>query len=105
MMKERVVRTLQLPWESYLFLQNYGYRMSKGKDHSEKFIKRMKAQFDGSSNKNGYNEVLDFMLGGLKDGKFIYWSIEDLKRLLDENNLTYGDEGETKVIDVYSDSK
>ncbi len=107
MMRTRKAKTILLPWESYLYLQQKGRNERCGDWKTEKQIAKLKANFEEFSY-NGYKRLLDGDLGGCvgdwkngyEEGRWTSWSCEDMKRILDEAGLPYKDGEDTECVDV-----
>ena len=108
-MREYKVRTVAMPWESWSFLfeEQHRQRCESGREISEKHWGRARREFDRFS-RNGYKEVGDGDFGGCKgdprnawqERRWTSWSIEDMKRMLDEAGLPYGEDGVQERIDA-----
>lgn len=95
--------TVLVPLDSFLFLQDRSYLERCGKHHSEKHMERLKRNFEQFSY-NGYKQIMNGDLGGCKgnpenaweEHRWTSWSVEDIKRILDEAGLPWelGEEAE-----------
>lgn len=103
-MKKRAIR---IPLESKLYLLDQSALQRGGHHISERTIEREKRNMERSINQNGF-EVFDGSFGGAigdpknsyEEGRWTNWSIDDMKKMLDEQNLPYTDIEPIDVIDV-----
>ena len=101
-------RTIRVPFKSWMYLDNLGCSQRTGHEHSQKFIERIKREFDARWKEKG-KEVIDKEMGGAigepensyEDGRWTTWSIEEMKGMLDEAGLPYVDGEEVECINVY----
>ena len=100
-------RTLIVPLESLLYLDDQCHLQRGGHHTSEKGIERLKKVMQREYNKNGY-QILEYGFGGAigdpknsyEEGRWTYWTIEQMKEMLDSQNLPYKDGEEIEVINV-----
>lgn len=93
-MKSIKEKAIRLNLESYLYLQNEGHRQRIGNDYSDAAIERLKKNY--YRYKNGI-VIGNGWLGGAignpensyEEGRWIDWSVEDMKKMLDEKGLKY----------------
>lgn len=97
--------TVLVPLESFLFLQDKQCFERSGKHSSEKNIERHKRNFEEFSY-DGYKQIMNGDLGGCKgspenaweERRWTSWSVEDVKRILDEASLPWKDGEEVEYI-------
>ncbi|MGN0362294.1 MAG: hypothetical protein ACI4ET_05575 [Bilifractor sp.] len=85
-MNENEEKTILLPYESWAYLKARSREERIGKKTSDALLKNMwsvLAKEDGQVRLNGK------AMGGRKDGEITSWSVEDLKNMLDKQNLPY----------------
>lgn len=101
-------KTIRVPLESWLYLQDI-CRYQRGGTHlSEKSIAHFTKEMQRDINKNGH-ELMDGSLGGAigkpensyEEHRWTSWSLEEMKKMLDEKGLPYEEGEEVDVIDVY----
>lgn len=102
--KEKEVEAIEVPYESYLFLQEecHRQRSENGKPLSENFKKRL--QYNLSS--NGTKKLHDYDLGGCigdphhawEEHRWTSWSVKDMMAMLDKANLPYKYIGKDTII-------
>lgn len=106
---KRKTKMLELPFESYEYLQRIGWEQRTDKPYLESFTEKHRHNFDYvTRGRHGYY-AHDGAFGGCngekrnawEEGRWTSWSVEDMKRILDKAGLPYKDAGETEVIDVY----
>lgn len=83
-------RSIRMPWEAWIYLREIMHQQrSPGKPPlSEGFVVRAKREFD-SVFKSGWRDCCNGDLGGVKDGKWVGWTIEEMACMLDEAGLKY----------------
>ena len=92
------VKAIRVPLESYIYLQQENRIQRTGKELSEKVIERFKRSFE-TYNKDGAL-LLNGSLGGAnEEGKWTSWTVEDMKDMLNKQNLPY-ENCEEDVISV-----
>lgn len=99
--------TLLVPFESWMFLQRKGYQERSGKPHSEKGIERLRRNFQEHSYQ-GYKQLMNGDLGGCngdpenawEEHRWTSWSVDDMKKILDEAGLPWKDGEEAEYISV-----
>lgn len=99
--------TILVPLESWMFLQCKGYQERCGKPHSEKGIERLRRNFQEYSYQ-GYKQLMNGDLGGCngnpenawEEHRWTSWSVDDMKRILDEAGLPWKDGEEAEYISV-----
>lgn len=106
--RERIVNTIEVPFESYLFLQKemHRQRSETGRPLSEKCIDRLKRSCDMTG---GTHTLHDYDLGGCngdphhawEEKRWTNWSCDTMCKMLDKEGLPYERKGKTTVIDVY----
>lgn len=101
-------RAIKMPLESRLYLEDQLHLQRGGHHTSEKTIAYITRLAERPYNKNGF-VIMDGDLGGAignplnsyEEGRWTSWTIEDMKRMLDEQGLPYFDEEPIDVIDVW----
>lgn len=99
--------SILVPLESWMFLQKKGYRERIGKELSEKAIQLRERSFERNAH-NGKRQLINGDLGGCRgpvenaweEGRWTSWSIEDMKKMLDEAGLPWEDGEEVEYIAV-----
>lgn len=100
--------TIRVPLDSLLYLKEVCRNQRIGDSLSEKSIERTTREYNRHWNENGY-ELMDGSLGGAvgvpensyEEGRWTSWSVEEMKRMLDEKGLSYVDGEPVDVISVY----
>lgn len=103
--KIRKVKTLELPYESLLYLREEMRRQRTGRPLSDKAKDRIKRHMP----KSGFCIVDDGDFGGCdgdpqnawEERRWTSWSVDTMIEMLDRANLPHGKIGESEVIDVY----
>lgn len=106
-MKERKSKTIRVPLESWIFLKEKMRNERIGDHLSEKALDHLKKEMEKPYNKNGH-VLMDGDLGGAvgnpensyEEGRWTNWSVEDMKKMLDEANLPYEEGEEVSYISV-----
>jgi len=99
--------TVLVPLESYLFLQDKGRFERCGKHFNEAMIQRLTENFNRHSYK-GRKQIMNDDLGGCigkpekawEEGRWTSWSVENVKKILDEVGLPWEEGVETEYIEV-----
>lgn len=109
-MKVRKRRQIKVTWEGWMCLQNemHKQRSETGKPLSEKAIERMKNAFDDYKNPDGTKNVAEGQFGGCvgspinawEEGRWTSWSVEDMKRILEENGFEWEDAEDQEYISL-----
>lgn len=97
--------TILVPLESFLYLQDKQRFERSGKHCSEQNIERLKYNFETFSY-NGYKQIMNGDLGGCKgepenaweERRWTSWSVEDIKKILDEASLPWKEGEEQEYI-------
>ena len=79
-------KTILLPYESWAYLKARSREERIGRNTSDALLKNMwsvLAKEDGKIRVNGK------ALGGRENGEITSWSVEDIRRMLEEKGLTY----------------
>ena len=101
-------RAIRIPLESRLYLEDQLHLQRGGHHSSERIIDHIIKESQKPYNQNGF-VIMDGDLGGAigdplnsyEEGRWTSWTIEDMKRMLDEQGLPYFDEEPIDVIDVW----
>lgn len=88
----RKTRVMRVPLDSWLYLMNKSFREVKGRDHSDEFIQQMKNEYEWHDKEHGGHMVFEYGYGN--------WSIEEMKRILDEQGLTYTEVEPVEEIEI-----
>ena len=93
-MKKKAIR---LTLESYLYLQNEGHKQRSGNDYSEATIEKLTKNY--YRYKNGITIASGWLGGAIgnpensyEEGRWTDWSVDDMKKMLDEKGLPYEDD-------------
>ncbi len=105
-MKRNAIR---VPLESWIYLSNESCRQRSGHEHSQKYIERLTRDYENRHKEFGGYEIWDGSCGGAigkpensyEEGRWTTWTIEQVKKMLDEQGLKYKDVDPVDVIDVY----
>ena len=96
-MKNIKKKAIRLTLESYLYLQNEGHRQRIGSDYGDATIEKLTKNY--YSYKNGITIASGWLGGAIgnpensyEEGRWTDWSVEDMKKMLDEKGLTYEDD-------------
>lgn len=100
-------RTLLVPLESLLYLEDQCHLQRGGHHTTEKTIERLTREMEKPHNKNGYM-LFDGSFGGAvgdpknsyEEGRWTSWSIDTVKEMLDKQGLPYQDGEDIDVINV-----
>ncbi len=82
-----MIKSLKVDLEGYLYLQEQCRLQRLGEKLTDNQIKRLTRNYYNNY-PNGVN-LTNGQLGGAKDNKWISWTIEDMKNLLDKAGLQY----------------
>lgn len=103
-MRIRKRKAIKVTWEGYLYLseEQHRQRCESGKPLSERTIERLKSSFER------YGILCDGDRGGCigspvnawEEGRWTDWSVEDMKRMLDEKGFEWEDVGERESIEI-----
>jgi hypothetical protein len=101
------VKTFGLTEEGYIYLQNRSHFERCGKNHSEKFIERLKRNFKTFAYK-GYYYIASSDLGGAignpensyEEGRWTHWSVDDMKKMLTEQGIPFGPDGTQEKMSI-----
>lgn len=99
--------TILVPFESWMFLQKKGHEERGGKPYSDRAIERLTRSFQDNSYQ-GYKQLMNGDLGGCKgnpenaweERRWTSWSVDDMKKILDEAGLPWKDGEEAEYIAV-----
>lgn len=101
------VKTILVPFESWYYLKNKMRNERLGSDvpTDKKWLER---KFNHTALYDGWGRLMDGDLGGAigkpensyEEGRWTSWSVEDMKRMLDEAGLPYKDTKDTEVIGI-----
>ena len=83
------VKVIKLPIESFFYLRNEEARQRCGQVLSERTIQSLRKNFIGCYGEKGSRTCYVGDLGYLKEGRWIFWTIEEMQKILDEQNLPY----------------
>lgn len=100
-------RTIRVPLESYMFLQEECRRQRCGNEHSQEFKERLIREFENHYSEKG-KLIMDGSFGGAvgdpknsyEEGRWTEWNVDDMKKILDEHSLPYEDGEEIDYINV-----
>lgn len=99
--------TILVPFESWMFLQEKGYQERCGKQYSEILVGKMTRSFQEHSYQ-GYKQLMNGDLGGgngnpenaWEEHRWTSWSVNDMKKILEEAGLPWKDGEEAEYITV-----
>ena len=100
-------KSIRVPLESWLYLQNECKKQRCGGEISTRFIEMLTKEYN-RYDKNGH-VLVDGDLGGAignpensyEEGRWTSWSIEQMKKMLDEKALPYQDGEEVDETPIY----
>ena len=104
-------KSIKVNWESWLYLRQEmnKQRSETGKPLSENSIERMKREFDRFADKNGMKAIMDGSFGGCigspirgwEERRWTSWSLDEMKRMLDEKGLKWAEAEDIEYFPVY----
>lgn len=85
-MKERIEKGIELKdVEAMIYLKALSYRQITGKELNEIQIERARIQFE-----KGFKTIMNGDMGGkTPNGDRTYWSVEEVKKMLDDAGYEY----------------
>lgn len=100
-------KTIRVPLESWIYLKEQCRNQRCGDHLSERMIEHLKKEMQKEYNRNGHL-LMDKDLGGAigdptnsyEEGRWTSWSVEQMKKMLDEKGLPYEDGEEVEYINV-----
>ena len=101
-------RSIRVPLESRLYLEDQLHLQRGGHHTGENTIKRLTLESQKDYNKNGFL-LMDGSLGGAvgdpknsyEEGRWTSWSIDTMKKMLDQAKLPWYDNEDIDCIEVY----
>lgn len=104
-MKIRKRRTIKVAWEGFLYLskEQHRQRCESGKPFSERAIKSLERSFEltgGILHDGDRGGCVGNPVNAWEEGRWTDWSVEDMKRMLDEKGFEWEDAGERESIEI-----
>ena len=102
-MKKKAIR---VELEGYIYLQDQSSIQRSGRVHSESWRERIKQHYEWHDQKHGGHLLMDGDLGGAvgkpersyEEGRWTSWSVDQMKKMLDEKGYKYIDVEDVDVI-------
>lgn len=100
-------KTIKVPLESWIYLQDLGHQQRVGGHLSDKARERLTNLMLKPYNKDGHT-LMDGDLGGAvgdpnnswEEGRWTSWSVDTMKKILDNANLPYTDGEDIECIEL-----
>lgn len=101
-------RAMRVELEGWLYLQDQSSLQRGGRIHSESWRERMKKHYEWHDKKYGGHMLMDGDLGGAigkpensyEEGRWTSWSLDQMKKMLDEKGYKYIDIEDVDVINA-----
>lgn len=99
-------RAMRVELEGWLYLLDQQGMQRSGREKSEQYKEKLKIRYEQYDKKYGGHLLMDYDLGGAigkpensyEEGRWTSWSLDQMKKMLDEKGYKYIDVEDVDVI-------
>ena len=104
-MRIRKDKAIKVTWDGYLYLseEQHRQRCESGKPFSKRAIESLKRSFElngGIMYDGSRGGCIGSPINAWEERRWTSWSVEDMKRMLNEKGFKWEDAGERESIDI-----